>query len=409
IGIENQQKELWEQSLRDFAEASSSYGIALNVARSDPRLYQRDCERALQMIEVRTKIERSFPNIGEEELLSCDRMIQLDPEWSEGYFQKSRIYFRIATACTNQGVNADEWFQKAIQSGEQAVRRNAADTNLYKFITLSYAWLAHLETERGRDPTPTLMKLIECSQKEKSLHMTSVAYYQMGTYQMQIGKDPMHNFEAALKGFEQSKKQSPESMEHFNRIGRVKTSMAEYLIHKGLTPGQLINEAISDFEKVISKFPRYPDPHSYMSHAWNIQAAYEISQGKDPQEFIDKAILHANKSSELDPHHAEAYLELGYAFILKGKDANNHAKKSASNWQDALKALERAVHENPTLVDGYLKSAEAHLLRAEIIAKDKLDTSQDLLRAQAFLKKASSLSPNHVEISRLNALLAKNK
>ncbi len=141
IGIENQRKELWEQSLQDFAEASNAYRMALNVARSDPRLYQRDCERALQVIEVKTKIERSFPDIGEEELISCDRMIQVDSGWPDGYFQKSRIYFRIASARTNQGLDANEWFQKAIQAGGQSVKRNPTDASLYKFITLSYAWL----------------------------------------------------------------------------------------------------------------------------------------------------------------------------------------------------------------------------------------------------------------------------
>ena len=399
IGIENQRKELWEQSLKDFHEASNAYRTALNIARSDPRLYQRDCERAIQVIEVKTKIERSFPDIGEEELISCDRMVQVDPNWSDGYFQKSRIYFRIASARANRGLDADAWFYKAIDSGNEAAKRNPADLNLYDFITLSYAWLAHLETEKGRDPTPILTKFIDSAQKQKDFHMTAVAHHQMGRYQMQIGLDPTANFNAALKEFAQAKIDNPNSMEHYNGLGRVKTSMAEYLIIKGKDPSQLIKEAISDFEKVVARFPRYPDPHNYLSRAFNIQALFEISRGTNAEEFIQNAIFHANKSTELDPHQAEGYLELGQAFILKGK--TTRGSDATSNWMNALKALEKAVQENPHLVDGYLRAAETHLLLAELNARNELKSGEERLQAQMLLEKVSALSPNHPELRRI--------
>ena len=403
IGIENQRKELWEQSLQDFHEASNAYRIALNIARSDPRLYQRDCERAIQVIEVKTKIERSFPDIGEVELSSCDQMALLDPNWSEGYFQKSRINFRIASARTNRGLDADAWFYKAIDFGNEAIKRNPADLNLLDFVTLSYAWLAHLETEKGRDPTPILKKLIESAQKQKDFHMTAVAHHQMGRYQMQIGINPMPDFNAALKEFEQAKIDNPNSMEHYNGLGRVRTSMAEYLIAQGKDPSELIKKAISDFEKVAASFPRYPDPHNYLARAFNIQALFEISRGTHVEELIQNAIFHANKSTELDPHQAEAYLELGQAFILKGKTSRGSI--ATSNWTKALEALEKAVHENPNLVDGYLKAAETHLLLAEMNAGNKIRSGEERLQAQILLEKVSSLSPNHPELRRIKTRL----
>lgn len=208
--------------------------------------------------------------------------------------------------------------------------------------------------------------------------MVAVAFHQMGDYRMLMSQDPMPDFEAALKGFEQAQKESPDSMEHFNRIGRVKTSMAEYLMNKGQDPGQLIKEAISDFEKVIARYPRYPDPHCYLAHALNIQVAFEISRNTNPEGFIKKAILYANKSIELDPHDAEAHLELGHAFMLKGKV--NLAKDAALNWIVALKALDKAVQENPRLVNGYLKAAETHLLLAEITTRNKAKAEQEFCK-----------------------------
>lgn len=395
--IEKQQKEFWVESLIDFAKAESEYGFAINIARSDPRLYQRDCERALQVIEVKAKINRSLPEITQDEIISCDRINQVDPSLADGYFQKSRIYFRIASAQADQGIDAKEYFQKSIQEGEQAVKRNSDDPNLYKFITLSYAWLAHLQAQQGQNPIATLEKLIDASKKEGSLHMKSVAYHQMAIYRMETGQDPMADFEKALKGFEQAQIESPESMEHHNRIGRVKIAIAEYRIGQGREPGTLIEEAINHFQIVIQKFPKYPAPHFDLSRAYNIRSSFEISKNRNPEGFLRKALSYADTASKLDPNYAEAYIELGTAYFLQGRYAQQQGNDPSKDLKQALEVLEKTLNKNQSLINGYLKAAEVHMLLAEVNSRNR---STELQRAEYLLDKAHAINSSHYQIMR---------
>ena len=396
VAIEKQQKEFWIESLTDFARAESGYRSALNIARSDPRLYQRDCERALQVIEVKTKINRSFPEITQDEIISCDRINQVDPSLADGYFQKSRLYFRIASARSDQGMDAKEWFHKSIQEGEHAVKRSPEDPNLYKFITLSYAWLAHLQTQQGENPTATLEKLIEYSEKEGSIHMKSVAYHQLGIYRMETGQDPMADFEKALKGFEQAQIDSPESMEHHNRIARVKIAMAEYLIGQGLEPGNMIDDAINHLQIVIQKFPKYPAPHCDLSRAYNLQSSFEISKNRNPQSFLRKALSYADTASKLDPNNTEAYIELGTAYFLQGRISQRLGNDPSKDLKLGLEFIEKALNKNQSLIIGYLKAAEVHVLLAEA---DRRNRSTELTQAEDLLNRASAINPNHYQIT----------
>ncbi len=356
-GSDEQDRGRLEPALAALRRAGEAYEAAATAARSDPSIYEADCQREIHAMEIEAQRGRSPRAEFERAIRECEAASRADPDASDAY-------------------NSEAW----------ALWRWADD-----------------EREHGQDPRATLAQSI--AKADAALRLApgnasvrgtlANAYGLRAQFEMSHGIDPREDLRAAIAQGEQASRDDPASASARLGTGTSRSLLAEYEASRGVDPRPGLAAAIEDFGRAAALAPRLVEAHGNMGISHVVRAGYEASHGVDPRPSLRSALACFARSAELNPSNADVYSQIGEAH---GMDAEYSAARGVDP-RGALTAaaagFDRAIALNPSSAIFLSNRGEVDRLRAEYEMAAGLDPRPSLASARRLLEKSLTLNRSY--------------
>lgn len=452
-GLEEQEAGKFQAAAQSYRNAGRAYATAMEIARSDATVYEGDCQKWVQIINLNILVGSQKESDFEQAMVSCDKALRINPQSWQAYNKKSEIYIRETNNQVDHGQDSTMALRKAIETAKLAVRFNPNDMNVYLNMGTAYWWQAEkeriagedcrksfdlaienyhrairinpnyaqpynrvgisyvrkgeYEIDFGLDPRGSLLQAAENFQKSIQVTPNYTAYNDMGVaheeraeWELRKGIDPRPAIRKAVDSLKKSIEINPNFSNNYNILGLVYTIEARYEMSKGLDPRSSFPLAIESFRNAIEKNPNYAGFHHNLSDTYIEQAIYLLQHQKSPIESLQQAEQSIQRALEINPTHRWALVNNGFVEILKARYAMNQNQPPELFFRNARKALDKGIEAHSNLAFPYLKRAELCQLEAEWKLKRKMNPENEIANGLNFINKARALEPNTPEIYR---------
>jgi serine/threonine-protein kinase len=402
LGIEQFDRANYEAALKHYSDAGNSFLRAMQIARSEPALYESDCWKWLEILKVESYRAGNMKEPMDKGLAACDLALEVDPNSAIAYGRKAQISWRWSEDLYYRGEYSEESLNNAIQFAQSAVERKKNDSYAHFELGNSYHMKMLVDLSSGRDPKMYGTKSIEhfnTAAKLKPYSSTynnlAIVYVDLAQYDVQHFQDPRSKLELGIQNSKKAAELLPNSVAALNTLGNAHIILSDFQIKRGIDPEETLNRAIDALTKAHYANPKHPAVFLNLATAYVNQATSGLHRGRDPNNPSDRAIENSQRALELGGDgYATVYSIMGAALLTKAKYKIYQGQEPGELKRPieyAKKTLESGSNEGSlaynVLLDSYFTSADYNLNRGK-------DPSQILSDARDVAQKAISEFPD---------------
>ncbi len=402
LGIEQFDRSNNEAALKYFSDAGNSFLRAMQIARSEPALYESDCWKWLQVMKVESSRGGDLKQPMDKGLAACDLALEVDPDSVIAYSWKAQISWRWTDELYYRGEYSENTLNNAIQFAQAAVQRKKNDFGAQFELGNAYHMKMMIDQSSGRDPNPSAVRAIEhfnSATKIKPYWATynnlAVLYVDWAQYDVQHFKDPRSKLELSIQNSTKSAEMLPNSVGSLNTLGNAYIILGDYQIKNGIDPDSTLDRAIEALTKAHLASPKHPVPFLNLATAHVNKATSGLNRGKNPEDSSNRAIENSKKALELG---GEGFATV-YSIMASALVAN--AKYRIYQGQDPGDLNTPIEYSRKTLESGsnegslaYSTILDAYCTQADYNMNHGTDPSPLLNKARGIAKKAISEFPD---------------
>lgn len=371
LGNQKQDTGAYEAAQEKYAAAESAYRTAMNIARSDPAIYQAECERWILVNDVLFHHSQPSLQVFQNALAFCDKALAINSDNAEIYNTKSHIYNQWASHVNNRREDPRPYLQKAVVMAEDAIARDSKLVDGYLSLGAAHRKIGNYEHKIDLNPNPSWDKGIKAFHQaihidpnsERGNSGLAIAYSMKGEYETAHGLDPLQNQNRAVYYMEKAINLRPDHNRNWNNLGVLYADRAEYEFSTGRDPSASLRRALESYHKLLEFNPNLGYLYSNIGEAYTHKAEYEISQNQDPYPSFQQAVRSFQKAIAVNPKSNVPYDGLIKMYLLEVEFLIWKRKDPIAALRHAAEAL--AELEGRKAIDHYTWIQKAQVAMGE--------------------------------------------
>jgi eukaryotic-like serine/threonine-protein kinase len=392
----------YDAALPELERAADLYAKALEIARSDPSLYDAAAQTWLQRAEIERTKSRSphVPLQRARELV--DRALEADPESSSAYTTLAYVFLRIYQTSQKPPEEELQLLKLTEQAAQRAVQ--CSPQNAMAWSALGNAHISrggHEQYYNGKGRPWFLLGHDEFAkalaihpQDPRTHNQLGAAQYWLANDLESTGRDPMPQYQAALGSYERSLAIDPKYVKAWVNQLEAYTSIAEHQANLGIDPRLATEQAQRAGRHYLAINPGYPLALEKMARAWLVLAHHLVNTDRDPSAPLTAAHGLLEEAAKRAPDR----FDLWFLRLLAATTQAKHLLRRGDDPSNAISAGHTAARESsqiePTSALLYMESARLGLVEAEWVAQAGKPSAAVLARACTDIAKAIEIDGN---------------
>jgi serine/threonine-protein kinase len=309
----------YEEAMAGLGRAEEAYRIALDIARSDPTIYEAQVTLYIRMIEANRPRGLDIVPAFQKTLEASDKALTADPDAKGVHTGRAIAYMWRTLAEIDAGADPTETIEQGVAEARAAIKRDPNDA-------LPYDILGNLHLHRSR-------------------------------YEIERGMDPDLSFELARQNFEASIQLNPGLAWPRNDLGRALSYRALYEIKLDVDPRPATAAAIESLQAAIEREPTWTTPYLNICSSHRYVAMYEAGHGLDPSASFAAAMESAEAALKLNPADALIHMQISLVHRVRGEHEIAIGKDARPSLQLAAAAVKRALELHPKWLNAQRQAA----------------------------------------------------
>ena len=402
LGTESSFRGDYDDALLELGRAGEAYATAAEIARSDATIYQGDCSRWFQAMEVEVRRGDAAVDEYTNALRLCSQSLQVDPDRAEIHELLARLHWRRADVVHDGGGDPGPYLDRAVTAARRAIEIEPTSAAAYFALggALTVAGLHQLD--QGVDPRPTFTDAIDSLQRAVEHEPTRAlawddlgyAHERIARYEMTVGLDPRPSLERAAAAFRRAIQLNAAYANAHNNLGIALWRQGYFELRTGLDPEPSLDQALRAFAAATDLNPNYAYAYANQGLACRTRALHAFRQGRDPTPWIDQARASFARATDINPNIYWSYFEQAAVELLAARWTVARGSDPAPLFAAAQRASARAIEVNPQNATAYQTAAEVHRWRAEWLLGAKRDVRSEVAAGRRFTADALRLNPN---------------
>jgi serine/threonine-protein kinase len=401
LGTESSFRGEYENALIEFGRAGEAYMTAAGIARSDAGIYQGDCSRWFQAMEVEVRRGHAAVDEFTNALGLCNQSLQVDPDRAEIHELLARLHWRWADVVHDRGGDPDPHLDRAITAARRAIEIDPTSAAAHFALGGALTVSGLHQLAQGLDPRPTFTHAIESLQQAVEHEPTRAlawddlgyAHERVARYEMSIGLDPRPSLERAAASFRRAIELNSAYANAHNNLGIALWRQAYYELRTGLDPEPSLDQALRAFAAATDLNPNYAYAYANQGLAYRTKALRAFEQGRDPTPWLDQARSSFARATDINPNIYWSYFEQAAVELLAARWAVGRGSDPAPLFGAAQRASRRAIEVNPQNATAYQTAAEVHRWRAEWLLGATGDVGPEVAAGRRLTADALRLNP----------------
>ncbi|MCH9648458.1 MAG: protein kinase [Deltaproteobacteria bacterium] len=362
-----------------FPQAFSALAAALELAPSNPTLYQRVCWGW----EIYQEMSRFRPQGSEDGyergLEACQQALKVDPENLEAWHGQAVLHLSRARDSRLEPATIEDLLIQAEEASRSALAISSNDAVAYQ--TLGSAMLfrvLRLESPQGKDLLPGLEKAAKAFRRAIEMDSAMVtSYANLGTARalaarqlISRGQNPMAALSEAITCFDQALDRAPDRALLAYNLANLYLDRGKFeATHGEGDPRTSYLAALARGRRALELNPNLVQGLNLLGSVEESLGQLEMDSQGDPSPPFERAWDYFQQALEINPaYHLAAFNQVS---VLRSQ-----SEAAASRGLDPLPSIRRAIELSDRLedqvgtsdVDSFQQLTEPYLLRAQLAA-----------------------------------------
>ena len=391
----------YETSRELLKIAQEAFGRAIEIGRSDPSLYEGECERARRLLDVEIVTGGPLDDPVAAAERSCSTALTIDARRASAHRLLSVVQSRLANELWwNRGQDPQRRFDAAVRHGARAVDLGPSEALNHVALghahTYRFQWLGDRGEDAGADAQRAIASFERAVDLEPNLVEARVAlgraYVHVAQQVAARGGDPRDAYELAAAEARRALQIDPDLVGSLTLLGGIHMFRSDWETTHGVDPRASLAASVEAFSRAAEFNPSSPRILNNIGLTAWILGDLERMLGDDPGPSLDRAEESLRAALDVNPdlvsarvnlagvHHTRALHEL-----TAGGDARPHVAAS-------LAELERLRTIYPD--DFHVDRADCLIVRARILMSEGRSPEEPLARAIAEVRRGIELYPD---------------
>jgi eukaryotic-like serine/threonine-protein kinase len=369
----------YELAMKHFLLAEEAYKSASAIGRSDPAIYEAECELGEHALMLTGAVGAAAMNRLDAALEACSNAIAASPSSAVLYTRLAGV--RVAWAYDSvsyvQG-DPEQDVDQAIAAAEEAVRRGPSDATAIYYLGVGLLARGTYEERVGRDASASLDQAVRAYEKAVELDPTflwatrelGMAYEAKAKLDMARGESPEESLASSLKYLRRANEIEPRFALAYESIASTYRVMAEHHAAAGQDPTPALESALTAQRTHKALIPNFYSSYEGFAETYLIMARHELDSGRDPRALIERATRSIEEAMERNPKNRWSDVQLARARTLAAEDALGRGADASPMLMEAREAARRAAARSPRFVEPRVALARVELIAARLAMQE---------------------------------------
>ncbi|MCP4654246.1 MAG: protein kinase [bacterium] len=362
----------YEEGRELLERAGASYRRAQGIARSDPSVYEAECERLRRTAELDVLTGQPSDVHFQAAISSCEKALVADDARASAHRLLSLAHTQLGNDLWwNRGADPGAAFHAALTHVARATELAPEDPGGHSALGLVHLTAGRHRLERGEEASAQLQAAVDAFRRAISLDPGStsdlvkvgMAHLSLGLQEDRRGRDPRPNYDQAVEANRQAIGLESELLPAWVGLGQALTRKAEYEMAVGIDPRESFQGALESFRRASEINPRSPSLLNNAGLAAWILGDYERLLREDPEGSLDKAEESFRAALEIKPDQISARVNLAGVHYSRAQFQLLTGRDPRSELTEARREIFRVLELHPD--DFYLDRGEYDLLEAQ--------------------------------------------
>jgi len=303
----------FQAAAENHRRAREAYAVAMDIARSDPALYDAECGRRLLATVMELMKDPDANVVFSETLAICRQGIVANPELPSLWRGIANLYWRWAEILHFRGQDPRSQIAEAIAAAEEAIALDPGEVSAYTDLATSYLIRAEYEFATGTSPLNALDRAIDVTRQVLKIQplndfahsSIADAFFQRAVWQASHGQDPRASFTAAVESLNRAVEIRP-IYAWYGNLARVHLERGRFEASAGGDPVPFFEAAIANGTSALEANPGVGGFRDYVALAWLGIAEALRERGADVSEAVAQGLATVARMLEEEPENQQA-------------------------------------------------------------------------------------------------------
>jgi serine/threonine-protein kinase len=383
-----------------FERAEALYAQATEVARSDASVYEASAQASLQRAELDFRQGRSPREPLDRALEAIDRALRASPDDGPAYTTKAYVLLRwYRTPALYGAGEAVPLLERIAEAAGRAVELDAQDAGAWDALGNAHTLRGTYESyhggqgaawwQRARDEIGHALAIRPGDPWANN--DLGIVHRWLGTSLDQTGRDPMPEYEAALRSYERATTSDPQYAIAWSNQVDLQATIAEYHASRGVDPRPDADRARRAGERCLAIDPSFDLVLDNMAQAQLSLANHLTETRGDPAGPLAIARDYLDRAEQRHPGHMITWFHRLAAAGAEARVRLRDGLDPTPALDAGRAALVEVLRLQPGSPDAYVEAARLDLVEAARAASQHGAASAILARARANAAKAIAL------------------
>jgi serine/threonine-protein kinase len=341
-----------------FGQAAEAYRVAADLGRSDPTVYEAECELWTQAMNGESARGQSMRPSFEKARLACEKASAASSRSAAGTVKLAWAHncfaWWVATG-EHEGEDPEQAIKDAIERAEEAARRSPSDAMAGYLTGAVWRTRALYSAARGLGAGPAIEQAIAGYEAVLELDPSFLwARSELcSTLGMRVrreslhGVDPADTVERAAEQCDRAIAQNPGFLPP--RFGKINVfiNLAEHLVATGRAPDEAVHRARAVIDGLKEQGHSVSSIPVWQTFLLRIEATYALESGADPGPILAKADASLKEYERLQPKSPMTFELRGQISLIKARWLLARGEDAAALLREAREAFENTVKAKP--------------------------------------------------------------
>lgn len=370
-----------------FGQAAEAYRVAAELGRSDPAVYEAECELWTQVMNGESARGESMRPSFEKARLACENAGSASSRSAAGTIKLAWAHncfaWWVATG-EHEGEDPERALKDAIERAEEAARRSPSDP-MARYIT-GAVWRtrALYAAARGFDAGPSIERAVAGYEAVLGLDPTFLwARSELcSTLGMRVRRESLHGVDPAGT-VEQATQQCDRAIaqnagflnSRFQKIIML-INHGEHLVGVGRSPEEPVRRARAVLDSLKEQGHNARFLPIWQTYLLRIEATYALESGGDLGPLLSQASANLDEFERLQPKSPTAFELRGQLSLINARRLLSRGEDASAPLREARDAFQQNVKTKPWDLGYHVWSALVeHATLRDAINRGEVDES----------------------------------
>jgi hypothetical protein len=360
----------YAEAKKGYERAAVAYAAAVEVGRSDPFAYLRQCRLGRLLTANDRAVGNLRQEVVDEALEACERARHANPSLAAGALEEARLYEEILDADYRAGRDPRPNMQREAALVEEALRLDPTTRGGEMRLASNLMSLAMWEDNHGSDPRPTLARarqhleaVIQKGATAEAYHTLGMTYYGEADHIMGRGENPEAPIRLAIAASQRAVEINERAITH-NNLASDYLLLAEWELEHGRDPRPNLQSSRHELGLALKINPNYANALHHLAWGDCMEADFEWFNHRDGHRLLQSALADNDRAAKLNPERAAAHLERATVLVQDAEMLLDESGDPKPRLDAARAAIDKAMSIDSDDFNVHQRLAQLELLRA---------------------------------------------